>query len=140
LAVSSDDEKVILDSLIQIREQVMTGEDFGTLAKMVSDDQSSKDQNGDLGWLNIEDFQIPVFKSTVDTLQVGEVSWPFRTQFGYHLVKLEGKQEARKYSLDDDYDEIKMAALNFKQRIVFQDWIEELKEDVYIVIREEMIR
>jgi peptidyl-prolyl cis-trans isomerase SurA len=140
LSVSREDEQAVLDTLLRVRERILAGESFEELAGQYSQDQSSREQGGDLGWLNVDDFQIEEFKEAVRQLRVGEIGTPFKTQFGYHLVKLEDRKEASKYSLDEDWEEIQMAALNRKQQKIFTDWVQELKKNVYIDIKEDMIK
>ncbi|MBN2029136.1 peptidylprolyl isomerase [bacterium] len=137
--VTQQDESSLIDTLNAVRERVLAGEDFGALAREYSQDESTKDSGGDLGWLPIEDLEIPTFKSVVDTLQEGYISLPFRTEFGYHLVMVEERDEARAYSLEKDWDEIKTAALNAKIVEVLDQWVEELKGNMYIRVNEEML-
>ncbi len=137
--VTQQDESGLIDTLNTIRERVLAGEDFGTLAREYSQDESTKESGGDLGWLPIGDLEIPAFKSVVDTLQAGHVSLPFRTEYGYHLVLVEERDEARPYSLEEDWDEIKAAALNAKIVEVLDQWVEELKGNMYIKINGDLL-
>jgi peptidyl-prolyl cis-trans isomerase SurA len=139
LDTSESDETVTYQKAEEIRDRLMSGEDFGELAKALSDDQSSRDTGGDLGWLPIEELQIEAFKNVVDTLEEGEVSQPFKTQFGIHIVKLEGRQKERAIALNDDYDQIREWALNVKRQKVLNDWLEELKKDIYIEVKEDLL-
>ncbi len=133
------DESSLIDTLNVIRERVLAGEDFSTLAREYSQDESTKESGGDLGWLPIEDLEIPAFKSVVDTLQEGHVSLPFRTEYGYHLVMVEERDDARAYSLEEDWDDIKTAALNAKIGEKLNQWVEELKGNMYIKINEDLL-
>ena len=139
LGTGESDEKATYDKAIEIRNRALAGEDFGELAKAYSDDQSTKEEGGDLGWLPVEELQIEAFKNVVDTLKEGEISMPFKTQFGFHIVKLEGRQEERKISLDNDYEQIREWALNAKRQKVLNDWVEELKKEIYIEIKEDIL-
>ena len=137
--ITQQDESSVIDTLIHIRNRALSGEDFSKLANEYSQDESSKELGGDLGWLPVDDLEIPIFKSVVDTLQVGHISLPFQTEYGYHLVKVEDREEARNYSLEEDWDEIKTAALNTKRLEVLNQWIEELKKDRYVVINKDIL-
>ncbi|MFH1941051.1 MAG: peptidylprolyl isomerase [bacterium] len=139
MEVTEVDKGDVVDTLLRIREKALAGEDFSELAKEYSQDVSTKDQGGDLGWLPLQDLQIQEFKIATDTLDVGQISLPFQTQFGYHLVKVEGKSEARPYSLEKDWDEISQAALSTKRQQIFSQWVEEIKKGVYIEIKEEAL-
>lgn len=139
LEVSGNDESDLVEQLAEIRNRIVGGEDFGDLAREFTEDQSTKENGGDLGWLPLADFQIETFKEAVDTLETGEISIPFKTQFGYHIVRLEDKVAARPYSLEEDWDEMRAAASNMKQQRVFNEWIEEIKQNLFIEIKEDMI-
>lgn len=134
--VSDNDAVYTRDKLAKLRTQILNGEaDFDVMAKLHSDDATSKDRGGDLGWLPIEEFQIEAFKSAVDTLKDGEISHPFQTNFGFHIVKLEGRRAGGSMTLDSDYENIKSWALRMKQQRVFDSWVNELKKEMYIEIR-----
>ena len=135
LEVTPQDEEAVIDTLNMIRKKALAGEDFAELAKKYSQDTSTKDQGGDLGWMPLEQLQIEAFKNAVDTLKVDEISRPFKTRFGYHVVKLEGKKPAREFSLKEDWDQIKEWALNAKRQRVLNQWIDELKKDIYIEVK-----
>ncbi|WP_417909282.1 SurA N-terminal domain-containing protein [Candidatus Electronema sp. PJ] len=62
--------------------------DFAALAKQYSDDASNKEQGGDLGFFSAGRM-VPAFDAAVFAMQVGEISGPVETEFGYHLIKLE---------------------------------------------------
>ncbi len=139
LETTPQDAKAVLDTLNKIRNKALAGEDFGKLAKEYSQDVSTKEQGGDLGWMPMEQLQIEVFKNAVDTLKIGQISRPFKTRFGYHIVKLEGKKTARKFSLKGDWDQIREWALNAKRQKVLNQWIDELKKNIYIEVKKDVL-
>ena len=139
LPVTGDDEKDVKAELLKLRERILNGEDFAKLASEYSDDETTKAEGGDLGWNNIEDLQIEAFKNAVDTLKIGEISYPFKTQWGYHIVQMEDSRPASKLSLEDDWEQIKQWALNMKKQRIFTEWIDELKKDMYIHINEDLL-
>jgi peptidyl-prolyl cis-trans isomerase SurA len=136
---SSADDKQVYERLNKIRKRALDGEDFSKLAQECSDDTTTKAQRGELGWFALDDIQIEEFKNAVDTLKTGEISAPFQTQFGYHIVKLEDKREKRKYNLEEDYDDFKVKALEMKMQKLRKQWINELKKTIYIQVKEDMI-
>ncbi len=138
-ATSNDDTKA-LNEIQSIRTRIMNGEAFADMAKQYSSDESTREQGGDLGdWLPVEQLVIPEFKTAVDTLTVGEISQPFMTNFGYHIVLLEAKDEARNYNLEKDWEIIRYRALTEKQQKALQEWVEELKKNIYVEIKEDLI-
>jgi peptidyl-prolyl cis-trans isomerase SurA len=81
---------------IRLRERILGGEDFGTVAagKGGSEDPSAKDNKGDLGYFTA--FQMVFkFEETAYNTKVGEVSMPVRTKFGYHLIMINDIRESR---------------------------------------------
>lgn len=139
LEVNQADQEEVLERLNQIRERALAGEDFGELAREYSQDLSTREEGGDLGWLPVEGLQIQPFQSAVDTLQEGQISRPFETQFGYHIIKLEEKSAARKFSLEEDWDQLREWAWNLKRQKVLDRWVEELKKHIYIEIKESLL-
>lgn len=82
--------------IVNLRNRVIGGEDFTTVAKGNggSDDPSVKDNGGDLGYFTVFQMVYPFEEAAYNT-QVGEVSQPVRTRFGYHILKVSDKREAR---------------------------------------------
>ena len=138
MEITPQDESDVVKQLMDIRQSVLNGETFADLAKQYSEDTSTSSEGGDLGWSALEDLQINAFKSAVDTLEAGEITLPFQTQWGYHLVRVEGKRPASQLSIDEDWEQIKQWALNMKKQKIFNDWIEELKKDMYVYIDEDI--
>lgn len=79
-------------SIRKIYTQARSGADFGTLARQYSQDGSAS-AGGDLGWFG-DGVMVPEFESAVHKLKPGQVSAPVRTQFGWHIVKLNEVREA----------------------------------------------
>ena len=68
--------------------------DFGAMARELSDDKGSGAQNGEIGYITALQVVYP-FENAAYNTPVGQVSKPFRTQFGYHIVKVEDKRKSR---------------------------------------------
>ena len=84
----------------------------------------------------------PSWRSTVRNLDEGEISQPKQVQLlsgeqAYHLVKLEEYRPAHRISLESDYDRIKQLALNQKKQRKLQEWLNRLREDLYVDVRVE---
>src|SRR5690606_6024652 len=82
--VSESDARQRLDSL---RRRILNGEDFAELAKAHSDDKASASRGGDLGWASPGMF-VPSFEQAMAQLAPGEISEPFRSNFGWHIVQV----------------------------------------------------
>jgi len=87
--IQADESKKIIN---EIYDKLMKGADFSELAKEHSNDPGSASNGGELGWFGIgsmvKEFQDVAFSLN----EIGEISKPFKTQFGYHIVKLLGKK------------------------------------------------
>jgi peptidyl-prolyl cis-trans isomerase D len=77
-----------------LRERLAKGQDFAKAAEVLSEDPSAKGNGGDLGWFNASKMVKP-FSDAAAALKPGEISQPVRTQFGVHLIKLEGRREKK---------------------------------------------
>jgi peptidyl-prolyl cis-trans isomerase C len=83
--------------------RVLTGEDFAKLADELSRDPGSK--GGDLGWF-VKERMVPEFAEAAAKLQPGQTSEPVRTQFGWHVIRLEAKREKPFPSLEEVREQI----------------------------------
>lgn len=72
--------------LLEARKHIVAGEDFASIARKYSEDPSAKQNGGDLGWFKAFKMVYP-FENAAYTTKVNEVSQPFRTSFGYHIVQ-----------------------------------------------------
>lgn len=136
---TEQDELRVINELKEIRNRALAGEDFSELALQYSDDENVQKDHGYLGEFETDKLVIPEFQSVVKKLKPGEISEPFKTDFGYHIVLLNKRNEARKINLDDDWAKIQEVALNFKMEKEYKKWIEELKQKIPIEIYEDRI-
>lgn len=121
------------DKLQRLRERIDNGEDFAELARANSEDTGSASSGGDLGWANPGMFVDP-FEKAMSELKPGQMSEPFKTQFGWHIVQvLERRQR-------DSTDELKRARAHeaIRQRKIeeqTQDWLRRMRDEAYVEIR-----
>ena len=78
--------------LEDLRQSVLKGDDFAEFAQSQSEDPGSAVDGGDLGW-NGPGVFVPEFEQTIASLEVNEISEPFKSQFGWHIVQLLGRRE-----------------------------------------------
>ena len=111
-------------------KRIEDGEDFGEIAKLLSDDPGSAQLGGDLGWAGPGTFVGP-FQDMVDTLETGVVSEPFRSQFGWHIVEV---LERRVYDNTEDLKRRNCDARirNDKMEEETQLWIRRLRDEAYV--------
>ncbi|NQU17729.1 MAG: peptidylprolyl isomerase [Candidatus Saganbacteria bacterium] len=111
------------------------GEDFAKLAKKYSEDPGSKVKGGDLGYFTTG-AMVPPFEEAAFKLKIREISQPIKTDFGYHIIKLENSR-LRKISGQKD---IEKAIMQEKQQKFFSDWMFNLKKDTKIKIIDASLR
>ena len=86
---SAADEREARERLVAIRNDILSGEmDFAAAAKDDSDDESTAEKGGDLGFFKHGDM-VPAFDSVAFSLRPGQISTPVRTPFGYHIIRVE---------------------------------------------------
>ncbi|KAF3981546.1 MAG: molecular chaperone SurA [Methylococcales symbiont of Hymedesmia sp. n. MRB-2018] len=78
--------------LLGLKERILNGDDFSTLARSNSDDKGSVINGGDLGWVGPGDL-VPPFESAMNKLAINEISDPVQTQFGWHLIQVLEREE-----------------------------------------------
>lgn len=132
---TKQDEDATRQMLDSLRTEILAGNiTFEEAAKLVSEDETTKDRGGDLGWFELSQLQVPEFRQVAENLMPGELSDPLRTQFGFHLVRVDDRREARKISLEKDYDQLMSMARAMKREKEMRKWVEEIKKNVYIKI------
>jgi peptidyl-prolyl cis-trans isomerase D len=98
-------KKKAKERIDKIYKEAKAGADFAKLAKNNSDGPSAAN-GGDLGWFG-KGAMVPDFEKAAFALKKGEVSEPIRTQFGWHVIKVEDKKEGTTKTLEEARDEIK---------------------------------
>ncbi|HLQ12690.1 MAG TPA: SurA N-terminal domain-containing protein [Steroidobacteraceae bacterium] len=89
----------------QVLKEARAGGDFGALAKKLSQDPGSAREGGDLGWA-LRGAYVQAFSDKLFAMKAGEISEPVKTQFGYHIIKLEEVQPERARTLSDARSQI----------------------------------
>ena len=85
-------EKAALKKAKKIRKRILRGADFGKMAQKYTDDPGSATTGGNLGVVDWGQF-VPEFEEAVTQLELGELSEPVRTPFGYHIIQLIDRDE-----------------------------------------------
>ena len=86
------DDATVRQRLADVRQRVLKGEEFAAFASSMSADSSSAVNGGDLGWSGPGSF-VPEFEATLARLKDNEISEPFRTEFGWHIVQVLGRRQ-----------------------------------------------
>lgn len=115
-----------------IYQKIVIGTDFKELAREYSEDIGSKQSGGDLSWSRPGQFA-PAFEQVMQITPVGQVSEPFRSTFGWHILKVDATRT------EDMFDVVKRnQVVSILRQRRFQDelqqWIKELREEAYIEV------
>jgi peptidyl-prolyl cis-trans isomerase SurA len=127
------DDATTRQRLVDLRRRILDGEDFAALASVTSEDPGSATQGGDLGWTGPGTF-VPQFEQALNELQEGEISQPFRTQFGWHIVQLMGK---RVYDQSDEVRRQRVFAALREGKVDEETelWLRRLRDEAYVEYR-----
>jgi peptidyl-prolyl cis-trans isomerase SurA len=129
-----EDDSTVEQRLRNIRERIQSGnEDFGAIAAVTSQDTGSAAEGGDLGWAGPGTF-VPEFEKTLDALGENEISQPFKSKFGWHIVQLLGR---RVHDATDDVrrNRAYAALRESKAEEETEIWLRRLREDAFVEYR-----
>ncbi len=113
-----------------LRQRIIDGDDFGELAKQYSEDIGSAMQGGDLSWANPGQF-VPAFEETMNRLAIDEMSLPFKSPFGWHILQVLERR-------DQDISELRFKAQahqmiqqrKFEEEL--QAWLLKIRDEAFV--------
>lgn len=111
----------------EVKQKLNDGGDFAKLAKEYSTDDSSKDLGGELGYFS-KGTMVSEFEDVAFGLAVDQVSKPVKTEYGYHIIKVEAKKKAKEANYNESKAEIKATLLNQKIGSEYTTWLENKKK------------
>ncbi|MEE9910589.1 MAG: peptidylprolyl isomerase [Deltaproteobacteria bacterium] len=117
----------------KVYDELVAGGDFGKLAEKYSDDPESKTKGGDLGTFNAEQMA-PEFSKPLLSMKKDELSRPFRTSFGFHIVKVNDLIPARQMELKDVKEDVLMQLDNQQREKLVYEEMERLKKKYRVTI------
>jgi peptidyl-prolyl cis-trans isomerase C len=118
----------------EIKKRLDGGEDFAAVAQTSSEDPGSKDKGGELGFFP-RGQMVPEFEKAAFALRTGEVSGPIKTAFGYHIIKVEDRKEAKSKAFDEVKEEVKNRLIETKQEEATGKLFLELKNKYGVTIK-----
>lgn len=130
--LSEDRAKAMLESFLS---QIRSGEaDFADLARQYSEDPGSGAKGGELGWAEPTVY-VPEFAQTLNSLEIYEISEPFRTTHGWHIAQLE---EKRTTDATDQFNSNRAHQLIYRRKFneELQNWLDEMRTEAYIEVFE----
>lgn len=126
-------ESDVVTRLQQLRERIIGGADFNELAKSHSEDRASAINGGDLGWVSPGQM-VPQFEAAMNSLLPTEVSQPFQSQFGWHIVQA---QERRDLDNSEEFTQNKAREFIRQRKIeeMTETWLRQVREEAFVVIK-----
>ena len=131
-SVSAADEDSIYAFASFIRDSIKTEEDFSRLAKNHSDDISTKELGGRLGWVDANNFPIEEIGKVLLSLGVGLPSPPVTTKDGFHILFLHEVKKGGTPTLETHWLELEGLALTSKKGRRFNMWLKEASASIYV--------
>jgi peptidyl-prolyl cis-trans isomerase SurA len=119
--------------LADLKRRAVAGQDFAVLAKENSDDGSAKD-GGDLGWTNPGVF-VPEFEQVMNSLAPGQISEPFVSRFGMHIIQVLERRESQ-LSTREQRELARGALREKKLDDAYVLWAQEIRGRAYVEYRE----
>ncbi|WP_342220330.1 peptidylprolyl isomerase [Rickettsiella endosymbiont of Miltochrista miniata] len=119
--------------LNEIRADILRGGDFATLAKKYSQDPGSAYKGGDLGW-TLPGLFDPTFEAQIKKLTINQISLPFQTQFGWHIVQVLGR--AQKLQTMQNVSREQAAQLVYQRKFqqALKNWLRQIRNQSYVKI------
>jgi peptidyl-prolyl cis-trans isomerase SurA len=119
--------------VVELRTRAESGEDFGELAKEYSEDIGSAAEGGDLGWTSPGQM-VPEFDKAMAATEVGQISEPVKTQFGWHIIQVEGRRQQ-----DMTSEAIRAQAMNYLHDRKYQEeldaWLRQIRDEAFVDIK-----
>ena len=128
-----DDDETVRQKLIKLRDRIEKGEDFAGIASTSSEDPGSAPDGGDLGWAGPGTF-VPEFDKAIADLKQNEISMPFKTRYGWHIVQMLG---TRTYDSTDDvrrqraYAAIRESKADEETEL----WLRRLRDEAFVEVK-----
>ena len=116
--------------LTNIHQRIINGSDFANLARASSDDKAAAAEGGSLGWVS-PGTMVPAFEEEMNKLKPGEISQPFLTKFGWHIVQVLSR---RKHDNTQQFQRSQAIKLIRKRKTeeAVQDWLRRLRAEAYV--------
>lgn len=124
------DNETAQQKLRDARARILAGESFAEVAKLVSDDTGSANNGGTMGWVNPGSF-VPEFEKVADEIEIGTLSEPFQTRFGWHILEV---TDRRTY---DNTEEVKERncverVRNSKLADESELWVRRIRDEAFV--------
>jgi peptidyl-prolyl cis-trans isomerase SurA len=126
-----EDDATVKQKLAHMRDQVLAGqEEFAVLARTNSQDPGSAVNGGDLGWAQPETF-VPEFAAVASTLRENEISQPFHTEYGWHIMQLLGHRDfdnTNQAAREKAFEALRDSRLEEATEL----WLQRIRDEAYV--------
>jgi peptidyl-prolyl cis-trans isomerase SurA len=127
------DQETTVALLNELRDRSIAGEDFAALAKEFSEDPGSALKGGELGWSTPGMF-VPEFEQTMGSIALNEVSAPFSSQFGWHILQVTDRRN-EDFSTNIMRNRAQNMLRERKYEEELQVWLQEIRDEAFIEIK-----
>ena len=117
----------------ELMERTRNGEEFGALARQYSDDIGSAAEGGELGWTNPGQM-VPEFEATMASAKEGEVTSPFRSEFGWHILEVTGRRD-KDFSGEMQRNQVANYIRDQKYQEELDAWLRKIREEAFVDIK-----
>jgi peptidyl-prolyl cis-trans isomerase SurA len=121
------------DLAAELKARALAGENFADLAREYSQDIGSAQEGGELGWINPGQM-VPEFEAAMAETPVDKISDPVRTQFGWHILKVEGRREQ-----DMKEETTRAKAMDYLHNRKYQEeldaWLRQIRDEAFVDIK-----
>ena len=135
---SEDDIQREYEFLQSLKERVLQGENFGMLAAIYSEDENSKNNNGIVGTLTQDEYP-PWFAMELRNLEIGHISEILVYQEILYIFTINQEFEPRNLEFEEIKEQLRELLLQRKQYELYEQWMEDLKKDIYVEIYEDRL-
>jgi peptidyl-prolyl cis-trans isomerase SurA len=119
--------------VVELKARAIAGEDFGDLAREYSEDIGSAQEGGELGWTSPGQM-VPEFDAAMQKTAIDEISDPVRTQFGWHILQVEGRREN-----DMTNEATRAKAMDYLHNRKYQEeldaWLRQIRDEAFVDIK-----
>jgi peptidyl-prolyl cis-trans isomerase SurA len=133
-----EDEVAAADSIKSVYKRLKAGVAFEDMVRLYSEDASTNQMKGHLGTFEIDQLKdrAKEFVYAIKDIKENGYTDPVRTQYGFHILRLNRREPARELSMDKDFERIQRMALESKKQKTFESWIADIKENVFVEIKD----
>lgn len=135
IQTSDKDNQYVINILSTVKDSILKSGGFEGFARKYSEDPDVEINGGHLGEFALKTLQIPEFGEVANQMKEGEISDPFISPYGFHILRLNKFLSAEKISLEIHYPILENMALNQKQSVFWNNWMESLYGKFYVELK-----